>query len=140
VKATLCNNCAAEIERETGEGGGSRWSTRSCAAPRCALLPGLLIQVKSILAFLDAPPVRARLSKLPFMVRYLKAVRRHQRFNRAPASDRVLFADYSCFAFASIRVHDRFHRDVARLEIRDVSVLLPCFVIAVIVVTSFIFQ
>lgn len=45
------------------------------AAPRRALLPGLLIQVKRILAFLDAPR-RARAPtyrELPFMVRYLKA-------------------------------------------------------------------
>lgn len=47
-------------------------------------LSGVLIQVKSILAFLDAPPVHARLSGLPFMVRYLKADRRRWRFNRAP--------------------------------------------------------
>lgn len=89
---------AAGVEREeTGEAG--RWSTTSRAALYCVafrsvllfsslLLLGLLIQVKSILAFLDAPLTRARaracLSGLPFMVRYLKAGR--QRSRRAPAS------------------------------------------------------
>lgn len=65
--------------------------------------PGPLIQVKSILAFLDAPSARARTYKeLPFMVWYLKASRRcrgHCRgFNRAPVfSDRLcrLFLFYS---------------------------------------------
>lgn len=88
-----------------------RWST-----PRRALLSGLLIQVKSILVFLDAPAAcvraRARLSRTTFygpVFESRRCRRRCRGLNRAPLfSERFnrapLFSDYSCFTLASIRV------------------------------------